>query len=418
MTDNVQRLQNQNTDLSGEMRRLQQENVRLTANGQRLQDEKLTAEEKNIAITAETRRLQNEKTDLITRMQRLKEENDKTTAINMTLHEDSIQLRLISRQKLHLQREMNSMYDRNRQLCQEKSQAENQMQELRQQKRLMEIEKQQLHVEKNLVENREQQLCLDYCRMEMQIQQLREEKNDMEHQNRQLREENTQQNYDIQEHEENNSKLSDEIRQLRQGNNNMAIEIERGTVTFSTNDELGKGSWASVYKGDFFGTKVAVKQYHEIILSPHNQEILQREINIASQCRHPNLLQMICATRNERNCQLIVTELMDTSLRKLMQQRSIEKSRLEPSHIKSISLDVARGLNYLHSKTPDPIIHRDVSSANVLLWMENDSVRRAKLSDYGSANFMEACDTPFPGAAPYAAPEARGARHSPMVSIY
>jgi serine/threonine protein kinase len=240
----------------------------------------------------------------------------------------------------------------------------------------------------------------------------------MEHQNRQLREENTQQNYDIQEHEENNSKLSDEIRQLRQGNNNMAIEIERGTVTFSTNDGLGKGSWASVYKGDFFGTKVAVKQYHDIILSQHNQEILQREINIASQCRHPNLLQMICATRNERNCLLIVTELMDTSLRKLVEQRSKEKSQLEPSQIKSISLDVARGLNYLHSRKPSPIIHRDVSSANVLLWMENGSVRRAKLSDYGSANFMEACNTRFPGAAPYAAPEAKRRAHTPKVKTF
>ena len=125
---------------------------------------------------------------------------------------------------------------------------------------------------------------------------------------------------------------------------------------------------------------------------------------------------MICATKNENNRLLIVTELMDMTLRTLLEQRANENSRLELSQIKSISLDVARGLNYLHLKTPTPIIHRDISSANVLLWMENSSVRRAKISDYGSANFMQACNTANPGAALYAAPEARGAQHSPKVS--
>ena len=108
---------------------------------------------------------------------------------------------------------------------------------------------------------------------------------------------------------------------------------------------------------------------------------------------------------------------MDMTLRTLLEQRAREKSRMEYQEIKSISLDVARGLNYLHSKKPNPIIHRDVSSANVLLWIENGAVRRAKVSDYGAANFMDACKTANPGAALYAAPEASFSKHDPKVSI-
>ena len=181
--------------------------------------------------------------------------------------------------------------------------------------------------------------------------------------------------------------------------------------------ELGRGAYGAVFKGTFYETEVAVKEYHEVILSPYNMRNLRREINIASQCRHPNLLQFICATKNDKNRLLIVTELMDTTLRTLLGRHASNRSRLEPQEIKSISLDVARGLNYLHSQKPNPIIHRDISSANVLLWLENNSVKKAKISDYGAANFMGMCNTNNPGAILYAAPEATGPKHGPKVCI-
>ena len=58
---------------------------------------------------------------------------------------------------------------------------------------------------------------------------------------------------------------------------------------------------------------------------------------------------------------------MEESLRSLLEQR-----KLSETEIRTISLDVARALNYLHQKKPEPIIHRDVSSANVLLWRQDD----------------------------------------------
>ena len=87
---------------------------------------------------------------------------------------------------------------------------------------------------------------------------------------------------------------------------------------------------------------------------------------------------------------------------------------LTNQEISVIALDVAKALNYLHCKQPSPIIHRDVSSANVLLW-QRGVTWRAKLSDYGAANFMSQCRTVNPGAPPYSAPEAGSENHTPKV---
>ena len=172
---------------------------------------------------------------------------------------------------------------------------------------------------------------------------------------------------------------------------------------------LGKGGWGSVNEGTYCGCSIAVKQIHELILSPHNRRLFEREMNIASRCRHPCLLQFIGAT-NDEGSPLFVTELMETSLRALLEQRELSETE-----IIVISLDVARALNYLHQKKPSPIIHRDVSSANVLLWRQGDQWR-AKVSDYGTANFIQQTMTVAPGALIYSAPEALSSSQTAMVS--
>ena len=161
---------------------------------------------------------------------------------------------------------------------------------------------------------------------------------------------------------------------------------------------LGRGGWGIVVEGKYCGCAVAVKKIHDLILSNHNRSLFVREMNIASRCRHPCLLQFIGAT-NDEGSPLFVTELMETSLRALL------KRPLSATELFVISLDVARALNYLHQRQPSPIIHRDISSANVLLWRQGDQWR-AKVSDYGTANFMQHTMTVAPGAPIYSAPEA------------
>ena len=169
-----------------------------------------------------------------------------------------------------------------------------------------------------------------------------------------------------------------------------------------SDESLGVGSFGRVVKGRYCGCVVAIKQLHLPTLNQRQRRLFKREMDIASRCRHPCLLQFIGATEDESP--LFVTEIMETSLQNLLQKRKQKNHHLTETDIIFISLDVARALNYLHQRKPEPIVHRDVSSANVLLWKQNNQWR-GKLGDYGTAKFLQETMTVAPGAMIYAAPE-------------
>ena len=180
-----------------------------------------------------------------------------------------------------------------------------------------------------------------------------------------------------------------------------------------TGPELGVGGWATVTVAKFRGAQVAVKKIHNQIISRHNIQLFQREMNIAARLRHPNLVQFIGATME--GVMMIIMELMATSLKSQLEAEEY----FQPKWVKAISLDVALGLNYLHLIQPDPIVHRDISSANVLLEELPDSKWRAKLTDYGSVNVVRQLRTENPGNPAYAAPEAANpCLQSPKMDIY
>ena len=49
-----------------------------------------------------------------------------------------------------------------------------------------------------------------------------------------------------------------------------------------TEKYLGRGGWGIVNEGTYCGCSVAVKQIQELILYPHNINLFEREMNIAS----------------------------------------------------------------------------------------------------------------------------------------
>ena len=180
-----------------------------------------------------------------------------------------------------------------------------------------------------------------------------------------------------------------------------------------TGPELGVGGWATVTVAKFRGIQVAVKRIHNEIICDHNLQLFKREMNMAARLRHPNLIQFIGATMEGE--MMIVMELMATSLRSQLRRETY----FQPLAVKAICLDVARGLNYLHLVQPDPIVHRDISSANVLLEQLPLHSWRVKLTDYGSVNLVCQLRTENPGSPAYAAPEASNPRlQSSKMDIY
>ena len=172
-----------------------------------------------------------------------------------------------------------------------------------------------------------------------------------------------------------------------------------------TKEELGRGGWGVIWVGIFREQRVAVKQMYQIIMNPDNLKLLHREINTMAQLRHPNLLQFIGAVLDDPSGNpMIITEIMDTSLRNAYETKQLTPDPTCEYVLLTIIRDVAVGLNYLHC-LPDPIIHRDVSSANVLLESKGPHKWKTKISDFGSANKACQAVTRGTGAFIYSAPE-------------
>ena len=181
-----------------------------------------------------------------------------------------------------------------------------------------------------------------------------------------------------------------------------------------TEESLGGGGWGEVKVARFRGVKVAAKMLYKSIRTGYYQDLFMREMDMASRIRHPNLVLFIGACMDEG--MVILMELMPTSLRKEMEK---EDFHMSAHQLTSISLDVARALNYLHLIQPDPIVHRDISSANVLLEPLPSDRWRAKVTDYGSVNFQQQLQTVGPGSPVYAAPEAHNpSLQSPKMDIF
>ena len=151
-----------------------------------------------------------------------------------------------------------------------------------------------------------------------------------------------------------------------------------------TDRKLGHGSYATVLELEYMGLKCAGKKIHELLLeqgdASYTVRRFEEECRLLSQVRHPNIVQFLGVYFQQRvRAPILVMELLPTNLTSCIEQYGILLKEISYS----ILHDVALGLCYLHSQTP-PIIHRDLSSNNVLLTPN----MTAKISDLGVARIL------------------------------
>ena len=174
-----------------------------------------------------------------------------------------------------------------------------------------------------------------------------------------------------------------------------------------TDRELGHGSYATVQELEYIGLKCAGKKIHDLLLrqgdASYTLRRFEEECRLLSQARHPNIVQFL-GVHFQRGVRvpILVMEYLPTNLTSCIEQHGIL-----PKEISYFILyDVALGLYYLHSQTP-PIIHRDLSSNNVLLTAN----MTAKISDLGVARILNLTPlqisrmTQTPGTPAYMPPE-------------
>ncbi|XP_058108399.1 receptor protein kinase TMK1-like [Magnolia sinica] len=202
---------------------------------------------------------------------------------------------------------------------------------------------------------------------------------------------------------------SSDVQVVEAGNMVISIQVLRNvTNNFSEENILGRGGFGTVYKGELHdGTKIAVKRMESGVISSKGLNEFKSEIAVLTKVRHRHLVALLgyCLDGNER---LLVYEYMPqgTLSRHLFDWEKEELKPLEWSKRLTIALDVARGVEYLHSLAHQSFIHRDLKPSNILL---GDDMR-AKVADFGLVRLAPeggkcSVETRLAGTFGYLAPE-------------
>ncbi|PIN05687.1 Serine/threonine protein kinase [Handroanthus impetiginosus] len=169
---------------------------------------------------------------------------------------------------------------------------------------------------------------------------------------------------------------------IEAGNLIISVQVLRNvTKNFAPENELGRGGFGVVYKGELDdGTKIAVKRMEAGVISNKALDEFQSEIAVLSKVRHRHLVSLL-GYSIEGNERILVYEYMSQGAlsKHLFHWKKLQIEPLSWKRRLNIALDVARGMEYLHTLAHQSFIHRDLKSSNILL---GDDFR-AKVSDFG-----------------------------------
>lgn len=184
-------------------------------------------------------------------------------------------------------------------------------------------------------------------------------------------------------------------------------ELQLATNSFSP-EHLIKGS---VYRGVIKGDMAAIKQMEGDV---------SNEIDILKRINHANLIRLSGVCFNEGYWYLVYEYAENGPLSDWINERSGSKVLSWTERVQ-IALDVATGLNYLHSFTEPSHVHKDIKSSNILL----DGGLRAKIANFRMAKSAEGEDGGFAftrhivGTKGYIAPEyLENGLVSPKLDVY
>ncbi|PON57800.1 Phosphorylase kinase, gamma catalytic subunit [Parasponia andersonii] len=156
-------------------------------------------------------------------------------------------------------------------------------------------------------------------------------------------------------------------------------DLKTSTSQFSSENLIGIGGCNHVYKGTLLdGKPVAIK-----ILEPSKQgwKEFALEFDIVSSLKHKHITRLlgICV---EDNALISVYDFLPRgSLEENLHGKNKDMFALSWEVRYAVAIGIAEALYYLHKECPQPVIHRDIKSSNILLSDEFEP----QLSDFGLA---------------------------------
>ena len=184
---------------------------------------------------------------------------------------------------------------------------------------------------------------------------------------------------------------------------------------------IGFGGSSDVYLGDLRGTEVAVKKLRLLEAKKDYIKEYKREVSSLVLLYHPYLVLLMGAVAEPFNLSIVTEFCKGGNLFELLYKKP--NINLSWELKKKILLQIAIGMNYLHTNNP-PVLHRDLKSLNILL---TDKIEKSsdttdiKISDFGlSRLYQKSCIlTGHLGTCYWMAPEIIvNKRYSTKVDVY
>ena len=206
------------------------------------------------------------------------------------------------------------------------------------------------------------------------------------------------------------------------------------------------GAFAKVVRAKYCGANVRVKRIHAVLTEANRLDMFRflQECRLACDLRHPNIVhfygivmdghlpmlvmeELVCSLHdfidkpenvleylytpdfkrttsdnsdiNPPNHEIVNgAETADNSVgatggqnETVSSPKPEQKYNIEPHQKVVIALEIAQGLAYLHTKKPYPIVHRDLSSSNILLGVFARMIV-AKIADFGQSKEIKRKD--------------------------
>ncbi|KAF6987012.1 hypothetical protein CFC21_004686 [Triticum aestivum] len=162
-------------------------------------------------------------------------------------------------------------------------------------------------------------------------------------------------------------------------------DIIRATKDFDDEYIIGTGGYGKVYKSQLQnGQLVAVKKLHQTGEELDDERRFRREMEILSQIRQRSIVKMYGFCSHPAYKFLVYDYIEQGSLHRTLENEELAKELDWKKRI-ALATDVAQALSYLHHECSPPIIHRDITSNNILL----DTTFKAFVSDFGTARILK-----------------------------
>ncbi|KAL8124494.1 hypothetical protein AgCh_012221 [Apium graveolens] len=187
---------------------------------------------------------------------------------------------------------------------------------------------------------------------------------------------------------------------------NVAYEdIIRATNNFDIKYCIGTGGYGSVYEARLpSGKIVALKKLHRREAEdPAFDRSFRNEVHVLSNIRHKNIVKLYGFCLHNR-CMFLVYEYMKKGSLFCALRNEAHAVELDWTKRVDIVKGIAHALSYMHHDCTPPIVHRDISSNNILL----NSKMEAFVADFGASRFLDpnsSNQTMIAGTLGYIAPE-------------